>query len=412
MAKKIFKNTFIYIFSLICILPTIIMVVYSFKSTDGSVSFMQYGFALFQTEDFFMGFWNSVMYTFVIIIFNIPLSLLTAYGFSRFNFKGKALLYWLYIVLMLMPFQATMVAQHITLKTLNIIDKPIAVIVPNIFSTFGTILMAQHMRGINKSIIDAGRIDGFGEFRLFLQIITPMCRTIIFALTVLIFINYWSMIEQPLVFVRDSVDMPLSVVLNASQRFKNIAFACGALFSILPLLLYQFSYDDLVNGISISGGNAITNRNENKKVKSNKRTMSKIIIGFMAFMLVMTLMTQKISYIITPVVETISIKKGELKSDPNDSESESLGYFSSIVPNSCVYRIGNDVYIYVVMKEKSRRGRNEATRMMVFIEESNGVEVAIYGGFAKDAKIIKRCSNLLVNGMEVRIISEGTKDEE
>lgn len=167
MARKIFKNAFIYIFSLICILPMMIMIFYSFKGIDGRFSLVQYGLALFQTEDFFRGFWNSIIYTFVIIGINIPLSLLSAYGFSRFNFKGKGVLYWLYIVLMLMPFQATMVAQHLTLKTLNIIDRPMAVILPNIFSTFGTILMAQYMRGINKEILDAGRIDGFGEFRLF-----------------------------------------------------------------------------------------------------------------------------------------------------------------------------------------------------------------------------------------------------
>ena len=107
MTRKILKNIFIYTFSLICILPMVIMIVYSFKGADGSFSFVQYGKALFQTEEFFIGFWNSIIYTFVIIGINIPISLLSAYGFSRFDFKGKGVLYWLYIVLMLMPFQAT-----------------------------------------------------------------------------------------------------------------------------------------------------------------------------------------------------------------------------------------------------------------------------------------------------------------
>ena len=62
------------------------------------------------------------------------------------------------------------------------------------------------------------------------------------------------MVEQPLVFIKDIVHMPLSVTLNANARFKDIAFACGTLFSILPILLYQFSYEDLVHGISITGG--------------------------------------------------------------------------------------------------------------------------------------------------------------
>jgi multiple sugar transport system permease protein len=412
MAKNIFKNIFIYIFSLICILPMLIMIIYSFKASNGNFSFSQYSFAIFQTEDFFIGFWNSIIYTFIIIIFNIPISLLTAYGFSRFDFKGKNILYWLYIVLMLMPFQATMVAQHLTLKTLNILNTPMAVIVPNVFSTFGTILMAQHMRGINKSIIEASRIDGFGEFRLFLQIVIPMCKSIISALTVLIFINYWSMIEQPLVFINDSIDMPLSVILNSSKRFRSIAFACGTLFSILPILLYQFSYDDLVSGISLTGGNDTVNLDKSHKNKSNKKTISKLIIVFMLSMLLFTFITQKVSYIMTPVVEVTKLRTGDLKSDPHDSKSESLGYYKNIVPASCVYKVGQDNVVYTIMTEKSKRKKEEAVKVVVFITKSNGNEVAIEGGFTKDVMIIERSTKPIVNGMFVKVLNRGEADEQ
>ena len=374
MTRKILKNMFIYIFSLICILPMVIMIVYSFKDMDGSFSLVQYGKALFQTEDFFIGFWNSIIYTFVIIGINIPLSLLSAYGFSRFNFKGKGVLYWLYIVLMLMPFQATIVAQHITLKALNIMDKPIAVILPNIFSTFGTILMAQYMRGLNKEIFDAGRIDGFGEFRLFLQIIAPVCKSIISALTVLTFINYWSMVEQPLVFIKDTIHMPLSVTLNASKRFRDIAFACGALFSILPILLYQFSYEDLVHGISITGGvtEKVKGTNNKEGAKTNKQIILKIIIIFMISMMVFTFITQKISYIMTPVVEVAQIQSGDLKSNPSDPQSKSLGYYTNIIPTSCIHKEGSNNIIYAIVKEKSLRQRDEVVKMAVtVVKQSN-----------------------------------------
>lgn len=410
MARKIFKNAFIYIFSLICILPMMIMIFYSFKGIDGRFSLVQYGLALFQTEDFFRGFWNSIIYTFVIIGINIPLSLLSAYGFSRFNFKGKGVLYWLYIVLMLMPFQATMVAQHLTLKTLNIIDRPMAVILPNIFSTFGTILMAQYMRGINKEILDAGRIDGFGEFRLFLQITAPICKSIIFALTVLIFINYWSMVEQPLVFIEDAVDMPLSVILNASKRFRNIAFACGALFSILPILLYQFSYDDLVYGINLTGGVSIEGVEKKAKARTNRQTISKIIVVFMISMDICTLFTQKISYVMTPKVEIVHIRSGDLKSIPSDPTSESLGFYTYIVPTSCIHTNGQDQVIYTIMTEKSRRQRDEAVKMVVKVIETNGMETAIQGGFSQDTKIIARSTKPITDGMIVRVLNNGGAD--
>ncbi len=404
MAKKMLQNAFIYIFSLICILPMMIMIVYSFKGTDGSFSFVQYGMALFQTEDFFIGFWNSIIYTFIIIGTNIPLSLLSAYGFSRFNFKGKGVLYWLYIVLMLMPFQATIVAQHLTLKALNIINKPIAVIIPNIFSTFGTILMAQHMRGTDKEILDAGRIDGFGEFRLFLHIVAPICKSIVFALTVLIFINYWSMVEQPLVFIKDTVDMPLSVTLNAGKRFRDIAFACGTLFSILPILLYQFSYDDLVHGISITGGVKVEGL-DNKGVRTNKQTISKLIIIFMISMGVFTLLTQKISYIMTPTVEVVQVKSGDMKSNPSDPTSKSLGYYTNIIPISCIHEEGSDNVIYTIMKEKSKRQREEAVKMVVTVIENNGIQAAIQGGFSSDTQIIERSTKPIMDGMIVKVLN-------
>lgn len=406
MARKILKNIFIYIFSLICILPMVIMIVYSFKGADGSFSFVQYGKALFQNEEFFIGFWNSIIYTFVIIGINIPISLLSAYGFSRFNFKGKGVLYWLYIVLMLMPFQATIVAQHITLKALNIIDKPIAVILPNIFSTFGTILMAQYMRGLDKEIFDAGRIDGFGEFRLFLQIVAPICKSIISALTVLTFINYWSMVEQPLVFIKDAIHMPLSVTLNSSRRFRDIAFACGTLFSILPILLYQFSYEDLVHGISITSGitGKVEGMNNKKGVKTNKQIISKLIIIFMISMSVFTLITQKISYIMTPVVEVVQVQSGDLKSNPSDPKSKSLGYYTNIIPTSCIHTEGSDSIIYAIVKGKSIRQRDEVVKMVVKVVENNQIEAAIQGGFSPDTQIIERSTKPVMDGMIVRVL--------
>lgn len=409
MVKKISKNIFIYLFSLICILPMLIMIIYSFKGIYGGFSLVQYGLALFHTEDFFIGFWNSIIYTFIIIAINVPLSLFGAYGFSTFDFKGKNILFWLYIVLMLMPFQATIVAQHITLKTLNIIDKPIAVIIPNVFSTFGTILMAQHMRGLNKEILDAGRIDGFNEFGLFLKIVAPICKSIVFALTVLTFISYWSMVEQPLVFIKDIIDMPLSVTLNSSKRFRDIAFAIGTIFSILPILLYQFSYDDLVHGISLTSGTVgkVDGVDTKKRYRKDKGIISRVIIIFLICMGIFTLLTQKISYAMTPSVELVKTRSGDLKSNPNNPLSKSLGYYSSIIPTTCIHREGADNVIYTVMKEKSRRQRNEAVRVTVTVIENNGIKAAIQGGFPSDAEIIYRSTKPPIDGMVIKVLDSG-----
>lgn len=393
----------------------IIMIINSFTDYNGGFSLIQYGKVLFQTEDFFRGFWNSAIYIFIIIGINIPLSLLGAYGFSRFEFKGKGFLYWLYIVLMLMPFQATMVPQYLTLKALNIIDSPSAVILPNIFSTFGTFLMVQYMRRMDKEIYDAGRIDGLSEFKLFLKIVMPLCRSIISALTVLLFVNYWSMVEQPLVFISDKYYMPLSVTLNATGEFREISFAAGTVFSILPLLLYQFSYEDLTQGISLSSGLEGYEKiyiNEVKERRTQKQKLGRGIIIFMAAMLSFTLITQKISYIMAPEVEVTKTKRGEITKDPFDKKSESLGIYDTIVPNSAIHTEGENV-IYVIIEEKSIRKRDQLVRINVKIEATNGYETAITGVLPYNSEVVKWTTKPLREGMNVRVVEgRGEENEE
>ena len=415
MIKKILKNILIYFISTICVLPMIIMIVNSFKGYNGGFSLVQYGKTLFQTEDFFREFWNSVIYIFAITGINIPLSLLGAYGFSKFEFKGKGFLYWLYIVLMLMPFQATMVPQYLTLKALNIIDSPSAVILPNIFSTFGTFLMVQYMRGMDKEIYDAGRIDGLSEFKLFLKIVMPLCRSIISALTVLLFVNYWSMVEQPLVFISDKYYMPLSVTLNATGEFREISFAAGTVFSILPLLLYQFSYEDLTQGISLSSGLEGYEKiyiNEVKERRTQKQKLGRGIIIFMAAMLSFTLITQKISYIMASEVEVTKTKRGKITKDPFDKKSESLGIYDTIVPDSAIHTEGENV-IYVIIEEKSIRKRDQLMRINVKIEATNGYETAITGVLPYNSEVVKWTTKPLREGMNVRVVEgRGEENEE
>ncbi|SCL96166.1 carbohydrate ABC transporter permease [Sporanaerobacter sp. PP17-6a] len=415
MIKKVLKNILIYFISIICLLPMIIMIINSFTDYNGGFSLIQYGKVLFQTEDFFRGFWNSAIYIFIIIGINIPLSLLGAYGFSRFEFKGKGFLYWLYIVLMLMPFQATMVPQYLTLKALNIIDSPSAVILPNIFSTFGTFLMVQYMRRMDKEIYDAGRIDGLSEFKLFLKIVMPLCRSIISALTVLLFVNYWSMVEQPLVFISDKYYMPLSVTLNATGEFREISFAAGTVFSILPLLLYQFSYEDLTQGISLSSrleGYEKIYINEVKERRTQKQKLGRGIIIFMAAMLSFTLITQKISYIMAPEIEVTKTKRGEITKDPFDKKSESLGIYDTIVPNSAIHTEGENV-IYVIIEEKSIRKRDQLVRINVKIEATNGYETAITGVLPYNSEVVKWTTKPLREGMNVRVVEgRGEENEE
>ena len=206
--------------------------------------------------------------------------------------------------------------------------------------------------------------------------------------------------------------MPLAVSLNASRKFGDIAFACGTLFSILPILLYQFSYEDLVHGIGITSF-VKADEEYNKETKGKgKENILKIIKVFIITMLVCTLLTQKIAYIMMPVVEVVGIKSGDMKSNPSDYTSPSLGYYTNIIPSSCIYGVGQNKYIYIVMKEKSRRERIEAVKMTVTVIADNGIEAAIQGGFSPETQIIERTTKPITDGIVVRVLDDRGADYE
>ncbi len=144
---EIVISSIVYATAIICILPLFMMILYSLKNSSGGTwSLLQYARVLLQTPDFFQGFWNSVLYTGVTLAFNIPISLLAAYGFSFFKWNGRKTLFWLYIVLMLLPFQATIVAQYIILKQLKLLGRPMAVILPNIFQFLPLRICAEKVK--------------------------------------------------------------------------------------------------------------------------------------------------------------------------------------------------------------------------------------------------------------------------
>lgn len=239
--------------ALVCLLPFAGVIAGSLRYPGPlPVTLEQYGRALLQNMEFYTGFWNSLLNTALILLINIPVSLLAGYGFSQYRFPGRNALYWLYVVLMLLPFQAVVVPQYIVLQKTGLLGSRWAVILPCAFSTFTAFLLAQYMKGISRELLDAGRIDGLGELALFWRLAAPLCRPAVTAAVVLVFFSNWSMVEQPVVFLDELSQFPLSVLLNRSSAlFEGAAPACGILFSVLPILLYRFCYDDLVEGISL-----------------------------------------------------------------------------------------------------------------------------------------------------------------
>jgi multiple sugar transport system permease protein len=119
---------------------------------------------------------------------------------------------------------------------------------PNAFSAFGVFLVTQFIKGIDDEFLEAAWIDGANSVSAFLKIIVPLSRPAVSALAILLFIDSWSMIEQPLIFLSDTAKLPLSLHLG---NISTQLYAGGAVFLILPALIYLLGYEDLTNGITL-----------------------------------------------------------------------------------------------------------------------------------------------------------------
>lgn len=199
-------------------------------------------------------FWNSVKMTVPIIAGQIAVASLAAYAFAHLRFRFREPLFFTYIVTMLMPFQVTLVPNFIVADRLGLLDSHWSIILPGIFSAFGVFLLRQFMMFVPGSYIEAARVDGASHLYIFAKIVLPMCGTGVAALSILVFIDHWNMVEQPLIFLNDAVKQPLSVYLSAiGEGERGIAFAASAIYMLPLLLVALYAEQYLVEGIQLTG---------------------------------------------------------------------------------------------------------------------------------------------------------------
>lgn len=221
------------------------------------VSFSQYETVLLKSPDYLLKFWNSVILVVPIVIFQTLVALLAAYGFARFDTKWRNAIFFTYIILMLMPYQVTLVPNYLVADWLGILDTRWAIILPGIFSPFAVFILTKFMRRIPSSVIEAAKLDGAGEWQIFTKICAPMSGGIVASVAILVYIDYWNMVEQPLVLLTGEAEAlhPLSVFLSKiNTGDAGVAFCVAAIYMIIPLLIFLYCEDYLVEGVSYSGG--------------------------------------------------------------------------------------------------------------------------------------------------------------
>ena len=206
---------------------------------------------LLDSPEFFVMFWNSILITFGVLGGQFVAGTMAAWGFARYEFPCKRGIFLLYIVLMLLPFQVLMLSDYLLLDRLRLLDSLWAVILPGMFSTFPVFIMYRFFAEIPDSLIESARLDGAREWQLFWYLALPMGSSGIIAALGLGFLEYWSLIEQPLTFIKDKSKLPLSVFLpDLTMTGKaGFLFAVSVVTFLPAIIVFMGGRDYLEQGI-------------------------------------------------------------------------------------------------------------------------------------------------------------------
>lgn len=216
-------------------------------------TFEHYFRILFQTPQFFVVFWNSMKIVCLILAGQFFLAVPAAWAFAVYPFRGRKFLFTLYIVLMLMPFQVTMLSNYLVLNRLDLLNTHGAIIWPAVFSAFPVFLIYRDFCNLPKGLIEAARIDGAGEWMIFRKIGLPLAVDGLLSAGVLGFLEYWSLIEQPMAFLEDKTLWPLSLYLpEIGPDQAGYSFVAAVTMLIPAVFVFLAGREYLEQGITAS----------------------------------------------------------------------------------------------------------------------------------------------------------------
>ena len=277
-ARHLLSRMVLSLLALVILLPVVMTAIYSFFSpaeikafmgTRGSYdadafmqiklapsmfSLSQYYNILIEDMTILRYFVNSAMYAAAILLGQALLIPAMAYALSRFRFPGRDAIFFVVIMLMLLPFQVTMVPNVLTLRTLGLLDTAWAVILPMTVAPFYVFLLRQYMVSLPGDMLEAAQIDGAGTWRCFIHVVLPVCRPVLGAAVALSFADCWNLVEQPLTYLTTRTDLyPLSVVFNQlTEKSTGVEFAGAALYTLPALCIYLYFQADILEGVQLA----------------------------------------------------------------------------------------------------------------------------------------------------------------
>ncbi len=187
---------------------------------------------------------NSFIVAGACTLTTIFLSSLTGYGLAKFRFKGRNIIFMMIMATMMIPFQAIMIPLYIVVLQLDFMNTYQGLIIPFLVTAFGVFLMRQYLLTFPDEYLDAARMDGMGEFSIFVHIIFPNSGPVIAVLAILTFRTHWDNLLWPLLIVKSEVmkTIPLYVVkFRAEMSANDGALMAVAVIASIPIFILFFS---------------------------------------------------------------------------------------------------------------------------------------------------------------------------
>ncbi|HEY0119601.1 MAG TPA: carbohydrate ABC transporter permease [Cellulomonas sp.] len=182
---------------------------------------------------------------------------MAGYGFAKFRFRGKEAIFFLVLTTMMIPVQVTMIPTYLILNTVNLTNTLVGIALPTLVSAFGVFLFRQFMTTIPTEVIEAARIDGAGEARIFAQIVLPMSRPILAVQVVLTFITGWNSFLWPLIIASDqnlyTLSVGIALINQQVATNPSLQMAAAALMVVPVLIVFVVFQRHIVQGFALSG---------------------------------------------------------------------------------------------------------------------------------------------------------------
>ncbi len=267
--SKVILNVVFFVLAAIWWLPLAWTVIVSFKPLgtivyditkwfDPPYTLANYYYVFTNSQsDMPLWLFNSFFVAGVSTILVVALSLLAAFSFSRFRYRGQKVMFWVIMAGMMIPFQSLLIPIYILFRNMGLLNTYLALILPGLGSSFGVILLKQFIDGLPEALFDAAKIDGCKSWRVLVNIIIPLTRPAIASLIIFIFLQKWNEFMWPFISItkQELMTIPVGIVFFRGQYERDIAYSMAAnVVAGLPALILFFIFQkQIVKGIAFSG---------------------------------------------------------------------------------------------------------------------------------------------------------------